>query len=344
MAYNDYVAELIGSVPRLSPLLAGKLLNDAWRTIQDLRLWSFNVIPEGQLFVPASISAGTITVTFNSTVISSDATAKAALDAVELSNPPLAGASLGVGRQIRIASSSGNLSVPGPLYSIISYDNTTGNITIDRPYGEPTAAGVNYLCYRAYYAPALSSGAASPTLVRYFSLVNPSNGYSIRGRRLYFTQAQLNSIDPQRGATGDAYILAFLGPNSLGQPVHELYPHPVNQVTYTANMQVRQPALASSVDIPQMPYELQNVLMSLSKRKAAEWALANVSTYIELQNTNWVAYRQMQDSNYKDERIMCIKQDDETNPLLASLQGSLYDFPLGGQFLQSHDLSSLIPG
>ena len=59
MAFNDYVSELKGYVPSLSPFLAQKFVNRAWSDIQDADEWSFL---EGQciLQVPALISTGSI--------------------------------------------------------------------------------------------------------------------------------------------------------------------------------------------------------------------------------------------------------------------------------------------
>lgn len=305
--------------------------------LQDMRLWSFNVVHDGQLFAPNSVSAGAVTATFGSTTITPDATALAALTAVALATPPLASPTFGVGRQIRIGASP-----QGPLYTITAYDGAT--VTIDRPYGEADVTDAPYQVYRAYYAPPLNAGAASPKFIRYFSIVNTSSGYSIRGRRLAYTQEQLNAIDPQRGATGDPYITAYKGPNSVGQPVIEMYPNPVVQRCFLCQFQQRWAALSPSVDLPQMPYDLVGCLMYLVKRLGGEWALSNISTYPELQQVNWVGYMQIQDKGFKETRTQCIKQDDEIDPLIAKLQGSIFDFPLGGQFLQGHDVSSIIPG
>jgi len=336
MAYRDLTGDLIGAVPRLGFLNASSILSRAWRMLQDMRLWSFNVITDGQIYSPDSISVGTVSAVFNSFTVTPDATAIAALNAVVASNPLLASSTLGIGRQIRIGSSPS-----GPLYDISSYDGAT--ITLDRPYGEPTIAGSLYQVYKAFYAPPVIASLPSVDFVRYFSVRNVNSGYSIRGRRLFYTQAQLNAIDPQRGATGDAYILAIKGRNELGQPVHEFYPNPVNQSTYVAQFQIRWPTPSPSVPLPQMPYALEETLLYLSKRLAGEWALSNLSTYPELERVNWVAYIQWQDKAFKEERIQCIKQDDEIAPQIAYLQGSVFDFPLGGSWLQNHDYSSLLP-
>jgi hypothetical protein len=80
-----------------------------------------------------------------------------------------------------------------------------------------------------------------------------------------------------------------------------------------------------------------------SKCLASDWALANCNTFPELQQTNWVAFRQTQMAEYKEALLRCIKQDDEMMPLIPFRQGQGFMFPLGGQFLQSHDVTSILP-
>lgn len=341
MALSDYAGELESAIPRLSYPQAIKIVSRAWRNIIDMRLWSWNFVEQAQFFVPAMISAGSITTTFNSTTIQADATAKAALNAVVLGNPQLASPVLGVGYQIRIASVPQN-TTNGPLYNIVAYNNTTGVITIDRPYGEGSITGQQYQAYKAYYVPTnIPNGAR---ILRMDSITNVNSGYTIRGSKLYKSQAQLNAIDPQRGAQGDAYICSPLSINSLGQGVVELYPHPTNQNTYISRIMIQYADITFNTDLPPVAYDLPGMLMFRAKTLAGEWALGNVSTYPELQGTNWVAYIQFNNQEFKDTRIQCIKQDDEIMPQIPLLVvGTVFDFPLGGQFLQNHDVSSLVP-
>jgi hypothetical protein len=95
--------------------------------------------------------------------------------------------------------------------------------------------------------------------------------------------------------------------------------------------------------LPQVAYELQDAIMFQAKCLASDWALANVNTFPELQQTNWVAYRQIQMAEFKQSMIECLKNDDEIHPLIPFRQGQGFMFPLGGQFLQSHDVTSILP-
>jgi hypothetical protein len=334
MAYRSYVSELVGTIPKLPYPLAQKLVNRAWKDIRDARLWSF-LVQTGDIETAAIITTGSVSVTQGSPVIQLDADSSTALQAVAILPPPLpplASPDLGVGRQIRIGVTGSG----GPLYTIIAADfgSSPATLTVDRPYAAVTGTNQPYMVYKAYYTPPFDD------FLRYFSVTNMNAGYTIRGKKLYYTQAKLNAIDPQRGGTGDAYIISAYKPGTGGIPVHEWYPQPVNAATYNCVCQRRGTDLSDSVDLPSTFPD--SVLMARAFMHAADWALANVATYPELAQTNWPIFKAGKQSLYKDELILAIKQDDEISPLVPFLQGSYFDFPLGGQFLQGHDVSSLI--
>src|SRR5262245_54771207 len=224
--FADMVAELVGTVPRLSALHAQQLLNRSWSRVRDSRLWSFHFVADAQLFVPDAISAGSVSATFGSPTIVADATAADAFNQIVQSNPPLACPILGVGRQIRVGSTNNISSPTGPNYSIMDWDGIS-QLTIDKPYGEFTVTNAPYQVFKCYYAPPapppFQSATADLRYVRYMVITNRNNGYAIFGPNLYWNQAQLNAIDPQRGGQGDAYIVANYGRNNLGRPVIELY-------------------------------------------------------------------------------------------------------------------------
>jgi hypothetical protein len=344
--FTDLVSELVGTVPRLSALHAQQLINRAWARIRDSRLWSFHFISDAQLFVPDAITTGTVSPVFNSTTVWVDAAAAGALNAVATGNPPLACPTLGIGRQIRIGSTNALSSPTGPNYSIVAWDGLS-QLQIDRPFGETTVVNAPYQVLKCYYAPPAPPPFSNPQpdlrFVRYQVITNRNAGYAIFGPNLYWSQAQLNAIDPQRGGQGDAYIVANYGRNCWGQQVVELYPNPVKFTTYSATYWTRCRDLSPTARLPVVPYELPDLVMFGSKTLAADWATANVNTFPELQLTNWIAYRQTQSLEYRASMINCFKQDDEIMPLIPFRQGQGFMFPLGGQFLQSHDVTAVLP-
>ena len=347
LTFQQLYKELTGEIASLPDPQAGRLINRAWKRINDYRMWSWQIISNGQIFVPAVISVGTCSVTFNSTAVVMSASATAALNTIAFGNPPLASPILGVGYQIRLGTSSTGLSAPvGPNYTIVAWDGA-GNLTIDAPYGQQSATGANYQVLKCYYAapflPVTSTG-NDGQFARYLSLVNLIDGYAITGKQLYFSQEELNRIDPQRGGQGDAYILAYYGHNSLGQPVYELYPNPVNPATYQANYVSKGPLLTMTTQLPQVSYALDDAVSFQAKVFAGQWAMANATRFKDLSGVNWVQYCGEMERERKLSLIQCIKEDDEIMPSPKPfVYNGGYSFPLGGEFLQSHDLSSILP-
>jgi len=345
--FQQLYKELTGEIPGLPDPQAERIINRAWKFINDFRMWSWQVISNAQLFVPAVVSVGSCSVTFNSTKVVMNTAATAALNAIAFGNPPLASPILGVGYQIRLGTSMNGLNAPiGPNYTIVAWDGL-GNLTIDSPYGQTTGTGLNYQVLKAYYAapflPVTSTG-ADGRFARYLSVVNLLDGYAITGRQLYFSQEELNRIDPQRGGQGDAYILSLRQTNSLGQPVYEMYPNPVNPTTYQANMVSKGPLLTMTTQLPQVSYALDDAVTYRAKREAATWAMANVGRFKDLQGTNWVVYLKEVDTLWRESMLQCVKEDDEImpSPKPFVFNGG-FSFPLGGEFLQSHDVSSILP-
>ncbi|HYT09000.1 MAG TPA: hypothetical protein VEL77_15250 [Rugosimonospora sp.] len=341
------VAELVGTVPKLSALHAQQILNRAWGRIRDYRLWSFNLISDAQIWVPDAISAGHINTTNGSTAITTDATAGTALNAVAAATPPLAGV-LGIGRQIRVTSASGVNSSNGPYYTILSwvYSAGIGTITIDKPYGEATASNALYQVLKVYYnAPNLPfvAGSSDRSLIKFISIVNRFNGYAFSGKNLNRSQEQLNTLDPQRGGQGDVYLQANYSRGAAGVPIFELYPNPVKSCVYNAVYLTRWPDLSPAQDLPVMPYSLSDCVIHLAKVYAAQWATANVATFQELGTVNWIAYMAAMKAEAKESLQLSIKMDDEILPWGMLTQGAGFIFPLGGAFIQGHDISSLFP-
>jgi hypothetical protein len=227
----------------------------------------------------------------------------------------------------------------------MEYDSGTGILTLDRPYGEVSTASSPYMVYRCYITPPnnpnTSYVAPDAEFIKYWSIRNMYRGYAIQGKSLYRTQQWLNSIDPQRGSLNDAYYLAQWGRNRQQRVVHELYPHPTYQTTYVAAYQIRWPNLSSAQDMPLMPYDIASCVIARAKMLAAQWALANVGVSSKLQGTNWVAAGLAFEGEFKETRMQCIKQDDEIAPLLPVWPNNV-SIPLGGEFLQSHDLSGFV--
>jgi hypothetical protein len=280
LTYKEFYLELTNSIPRLPVTLAKRLVNRAWRDIQDSRQWSF-LKGEGHLYSPAIVTSGTFDcLKFNSTV-TANPTAIAAISG--MSNPD---ATL---RQIRFGTG------PNSVYNIQALDpdfTNNGVLYLDRPYLETTNPTATYKVYRCYYGPPLvltydsqnnSTLAEVTDFLRYNDIYNPVNS---RWFVLPVKQREeLDNRDPQRAVFGIPYSLyAYKYVNNV--PYFEMWPHPRDAVAYICSYQRRATEFssdASTLPIP-IPDEL---LMERSLFYGCEWASKNQTRYAELKGINW---------------------------------------------------------
>ena len=320
---QEMAAELTGSIPGLSNIFARKYINQALEEIQRDYLWSWN-IAQGVLVIPTAVTAGTVAVAQYSNLVTFDATAKAALNAAN-SNPVI------TKRQFRVPSS-------GPVYSIIAYDTGTGVATLDRIYTESSDSTAEYTVYRAYYEPCSTDGTTPNTdFLRYLSINNDINGYSIYGKRLYMTRAELNRRDPLRGALGLPYYLAGYIPTSAGQMQHELWPHCTSALGLLCQFQKRHTDLTPAQSLPlQAPIVL---IRYAALKLAYRWALQNQGRVPELKGVDWRFALAEANKTYDQELVRSKKEDKEiVLKIFRPGSGWSLDFqgPIDSNFMQSH--------
>lgn len=316
MTYKDYWSELLGYVPKLSPLLARKLVNRAWAEIREKFLWSFNVA-EGFITTPAAVSTGTVTVVQGLATVVGDATADAAWAAIGNS-------ALSV-RQFR--------SGLGPIYNILSY--TSPNLTLDRVYAETSAAGAVYSIYQCYYP------SPSTDFLRWISVIDPINGYQFS---LNHTKQDLDRIDPQRGAQDQPYwISSFRGSlisATLGDPTFELYPHPQTYQAYPVVYQKR--GLDFSLPTDHLPKSVSDeTLMAKARSLAFRWAMAS-QTSDKVISANWAFLIKDADAEFKESLEDDIRNDKEafSQAVPTYIQSQYGGINLWGNYAMTHDVPS----
>jgi hypothetical protein len=329
MAFIDYTQELVGVIPQLSSLYAGTLVNRAYKEIRDKRLWTW-LRAEAELVAPPPISDGYAAVTQFGTTVTFDSTAGPLVLAVVDGVPPL------LLRQFRLAE--------GPMYNILAY--TTGppvTITLDRPFGELTTTGSSYSIYRCYFTPPQND------FLKFWSLLNACQGYTISGERLGLTREELDRRDPQRQSQGDAHYIASYkaqtptypaGGTTPGAFIWELWEHPTNPATYIVNYQRRGVDMVLPTD--DIPSTLMSsVLMPNALAMGCMWAASNVGRHKELKGVNWMALAKQ----YKAEYILQLHKaqhvDDELSLQYWIDPEDQYRLsgPIDGRYLQSHDLT-----
>jgi hypothetical protein len=330
MAFADLAAELTGMLPGLSPFLAETFINRAWRAIRDARTWGF-LVEEGVAICPAQITTSTVAITqYSQTVVCSVAATNAILASLPT---PLALTSC----QIRFGGSQ----VGGFVYNILTAVLGGGvyTLTLDRVVEEATAPLSSYQIYRCYITP--------PTdFLRWISLDDMVNGYSIIGQRLDWTKADFDQRDPQRQAQGQAYYCGHSKASATGAPLYELWPHPVQGQVFSVTFRRRGVDFTAPTDAPPPVIPDELIVQRALGWMAYPWAMANVGHFPALKGANFVQLIQEAKTAYRDQLLTVKKQDDEQSLQRVydrghSLRGgrtSLGGAPADANFWQAHPI------
>jgi len=337
--YRDFYKALAGDVPKLSEPKAQQLINDALRQIYNSHLWGF-LFEQSYILIPDQLKSGTMNVQKGSKQVVPDATAKTAINAFGLT-PPITDCQLRVGS--------------GQPYEIDAWDGT--NLILSQPYREATNASTAYNIYRAYFSPPLStdfSGTPVLDFKRFRFIHNRIPGYTPLKMR---QQPDLNQADPQRKSFSDPYWYApfryrqFRTQADLTlikdkTPLYEFWPHPTASRNLFCIYERR--GLSLSDDSDELPFVLSSdLLMSLARFKAYEWADAHKGEFKELQPVNWSnKRRELIDPSNRGSYLyllgQAIKLDREV--FLTSDLGNYYkelymsNYP-GGNYYQNHSVA-----
>lgn len=335
----ELASEITGEVPGISHQFARKYINQALSSIQRDYLWSWN-IGEGILITPGALGTGTVSVTLWSRNVTFDSNAQAVLNPLVISNDP----NSIIKRQFRLPN--------GPVYNILGYDPGTGIATLDRIYTEPTNPTATFVIYRCYYDPPSSDGIIpNSDFLRYLSILNPIQGYTISGRRLTGTREMLNRRDPLRGAQGYPYYAFAYKPTqgvlngqqtsgpTNGITQYELWPHPTFQQAYPAQYEKQHVDLALNDYIPnQCP---PNLIRYKAKELAFRWAMQNMGRIPELKGVDWrFALTEIQ-KKYNFELVGAKRNDKEiVLDIIHPGSNGIWDFqgPIDSNFAQSHGI------
>ena len=195
------------------------------------------------------------------------------------------------------------------------------------------------IIYRVYFdAPSNDGGTTANTdFLRYLSINNDINGYTITGKRLYMTRQELNRRDPLRGAIGCPYYLASYIPNAAGQMQYEPWPHSTSSLGLLCYYQKRHVDLTPAQSLPeQAPITL---LRYAVYKFAYRWALSNAGRVPELKGVDW-RFALAEASKTYDQEMVRSKKNDKEILLNIYRPGSetTMDFqgPIDSNFMQSH--------
>jgi hypothetical protein len=354
VAFVDMVSELAGRLPGLSPLLAEKFINYAWRDVCRQRIWSF-LVADGALVCPAQVIDGTFAITQFSDQVTADATASAALLALP-ATPGLASLQIRFGGATGIASP---IPAVGQVYNIRLVDATNPAalvLTLDRVVLEATTAAATYQVYRCYVLPPTTD------FLAWSSVVDIVNGWRLR---LHATSIGFDGRDPQRQAQGQAYYLGACRSNAVldasvvpptttphatspqGTPIYELWPHPTSgQAFYVRFRRRGQPLVLPTDDLPPQIDE-QLVIERALAAYGYPFAQANQANFPSFRNAGWVSLTQQAHANYLKLLLDAKRQDDEQALQTVWSRGhglrtrrhdfkGISDFPIDSNFMQQH--------
>jgi hypothetical protein len=214
--YQQMQGEIQSWNPDISPQVAGRMLNNAYRRIIDFRRW-YGLMVKGQVVVPQAYTTGTVAVVTGSTAVTGIGT-----------NWDITM----VGRQWRIGFSN-------PTYTITTVGSAT-SITLDLPWGGQTLSGAGYQIFQNIVS-------LGPNIKRVLAMVNQKQGYKLK---LHVPQEVLNIYDTWRVTTGWTYLLANYPPSSTGQPQFELYPSPTFQQAFPFLAYTQPPDMVLPADFP----------------------------------------------------------------------------------------------
>lgn len=251
------VAELRGSVPGYSSLLAKTHIRESWTDIRNMKGWSFQ-LGNGGFSTPGVMNAGSCTTTFGSPTVTPDATAQTAWLAASQFG------SLITQRQFRVGQSA--------IYNIIAIANATGVITLDRPWVDlTTGAGLGYAIYQCYYAVPAKDFQAWESVLDVTNVIDLTTGVQ---------RPIVDRNDPQRQVfSNPTTILSYQvdsrpGSSTLGWMMYELYPQPQAQYAYQTWYSRGGADLVLPTDT--LPYPItEDWVKCLARIKAYEWAEAN---------------------------------------------------------------------
>ncbi len=318
MAFVDMFSELAVTIPQISPIYCKTLINRAYREIRGMRSWSFLITPELVNF-PTMVDTGTVTVATGSAVVTLDAAAATALQALVTSGFALPGL------QFRVQNA-------GPVYTILTYDGAF-TITLNQPIQIQNGAGQSYAVYQSLVNPPVTD------FIRWIDVYDPNNGYAMT--KIDVKQQEINRIDPTRSNQGQAYWISPVGQLTVAsQMLYEFWPSPVQGQQFQCLVQ------RSGVDLVRDADTLPDVLdeslvLDRATYRAYKWAAANAGRLPELKGVNWgflINDFEKKDVWARDYARVAKKDNERRENMLVYVRSRLVPWPIDSAFWQSHDV------
>lgn len=286
--------------PQLPITLAQQFIRDRYRQILERRDWSGSVKEAEFLLYPAK-SDGAISVIKGANTVAGIATTFAASD---------------VNRQFKAGQGS-------PVYTITAVDAVFQTLTLDRPFGAPTAITSTYYIMDAYVSPPAG-------FMRFINVTNPVNGWKLRH---WITGSELDVADPQRTYFGQPYLLADRLYNLQHTPQYEAWPYAVtNQDIYYTYVS-RPPDLINDSDVPIWPIRSDIIVLGALAHVAMWPGTANQPNPYFARPSYWQGY----EAQFEDRMIEMERVDEDVYSTQITYQDNNYPlYPISASWIQSH--------
>jgi hypothetical protein len=307
--FIDMQSEITELVPKMSRVRSKRLINRAWKYVQDSCLWSFQ-LGQGGFSTPQVTTAGSISCVLGSDQITCDATASAAMLALPFYWSPTV-------QQIRAQGFS--------IYSIIALDSTDPNavvFTLDRLFVDPLPffTGVGYQMFMQYI----------PAPVGFKRWLNISDMFNVYSLDIWTSERAIDAMDPARLYTSNPYIAAGVGQDkrsgsaTLGQQLYELWPNPQSQISYQTYYVAEAPYLVNKSDTLPAP-----ITEEIVTQKALTWAYRDAEARKDIMaargsGANFLVLKKEAEGDFLARlKTLRLLDRDAVNSYMSQMSGSL---------------------
>lgn len=269
MKLEEVQFKLLSEIQSLPPELALEFCNKALREIYDEHDWSF-LYKKDFIRTPKIITSGSLNATKFSDELVIDATLKAQLDALTISDVPI------IGRQVRVF--GGQIAGSNFIYNIKNYDSSNSKLKIEPYFQDASISGARFQIFKNLYnAPELVERDSDNNIlfqgIDFESFEFILAPFSQRRLWLDLNRRELDKKDVDRVSLGDPFYVVSSDFDSLGNQLFELYPIPINERVYQVLYKKSGRNLEPEESIPaSLSYGL---ILAKAKIKAYEWLMIN---------------------------------------------------------------------
>jgi hypothetical protein len=297
--YRQMIQEVCGWNPSLDPMQAGRMLNNVYRKVVDMRSW-YGLKVRGQIQTPSPYSQGTCTVTNGQPAVQGIGTGW---------TPNL------VGQQFRV-------NFTQPYSTIVAVNATTQQLTLDMPYAGPSQTS-GYMILAAYFA-------LDGNIKRMSWAVNQMMGW---GMEVNVPVETINAVDVWRTYLGWSTTFAVRPPTPAGQYQIEIWPSPFQMQVFPFEAYTQPADMQADTDCP-VAWIRSDLLVTRATVDALMWR-PKQNTYYDIASAIAIAREKKAEFNEAVEQMA--QADNEMDQRDTSWDYSQGNVGCGAAWKQSHE-------